>query len=325
MSASVDTGPFESERGRKARAPGQIPARGWKDIAVRVKRELEKDRVASVAAGVAFFGVLSVFPAMIALVSIYGLIADPMDVERQMSSLAKLMPGPAQQVLGERMSALVSSPQNRLSLSLVISVVVALWTASSGTKALIEAVNLAYDETERRGFVKLRGLALLMAVALIVFGLVALGVIAILPIAFEWIGLGGTGRWVAELIRWPLLALAAMVGLSALYRFAPNRSRPRWRWVSLGAVIATVLWLAASIGLSVYVSNFGNYDATYGALAGVIVLMLWMFVSTLSILVGAEINAEMEAQTAEDSTTGPERPMGDRGAYKADTLGESFG
>jgi membrane protein len=203
--------------------------------------------------------------------------------------------------------------------------VVALWSASSGTSALIEAVNVAYDETERRGFFRRRALALAMAVGLIVFGIVALFVITALPLVFERVGFGDEGRTLLMVLRWPVLALLAMVGLSVLYRFAPNRSRAQWRWLSVGAVVATIMWIAASLLLSLWVSSFGNYGATYGTLAGVIVLMLWMLFSTLSILVGAEINSELEAQTAVDSTTGPPKPMGQRGAQKADTLGESFG
>jgi membrane protein len=325
VTADAETDGVESGRGRHARAPLDIPRRGWKDVAIRVKREIRRDRVSSVAAGVAFFGMLSLFPALIAVVSCYGLIADPADVERQIRALAAVLPGPAQEVIGSRLRELSETSRDTLSIGLVISVVVALGTASSGTTAMIEAVNVAYDEPERRGFFRLRALALAMALAVIVFGIVALFVITALPIAFEWAGLGGLGRTIATLLRWPLLALVAVIGLGALYRYAPNRDRARWRWVSPGAVIATLLWIVASLLFSLYVSGFGNYGATYGTLAGVILLMLWMYMSTLAILVGAEVNAEIEAQTAEDSTVGPPQPMGSREAKKADELGETFG
>jgi membrane protein len=318
-------GDFEVGRGRRARSPSRMPARGWRDIAIRTKRELQRDQVTSVAAGVAFFGMLAVFPAMIAAVSLYGLLANPADVERQVAAVSGMLPGPAQAVLGERLNALVTQPAGQLSIGLVLSVVVALWTASTGTKAMIDAVNLAYNERETRGFFKLRGLALAMALGLIVAGILAVLAVTLLPAAFSWFGFGEQGRFIVSIARWPALAVGAIVGLGLLYHFAPNRTRPRWRWVSVGAIVATALWIGASLLLSLYVSNFGNYDATYGALAGVVVLMLWMYISSLAILVGAEINSELEAQTAEDSTIGPEKPMGRRGAVKADRLGESFG
>jgi membrane protein len=318
-------GDFDEERGRRARSPARMPARGWRDIAIRTKRELKRDQVASVAAGVAFFGMLAIFPAMIAAVSLYGLLANPADVERQVASMSSMLPGPAQAVIGERLNALVSQPAGQLSLGLLLSIAVALWTASTGTKAMIDAVNLAYNERETRGFFKLRAMALAMALGLIVAGILAVLMVTLLPAAFSWFGFGEQGRFIVSIARWPALALGALIGLAVLYHFAPNRTRPRWRWVSVGAVVATLLWIGASLLLSLYVSNFGNYDATYGALAGVVVLMLWMYVSSLVILVGAEINSEIEGQTAEDSTVGPEKPIGRRGAVKADRLGESFG
>jgi membrane protein len=314
---------FVGGRGRSAPSPAGVPRRGWREIALRTQRELKKDRVASVAAGVAFFGMLAVFPALIAAISLYGLVANPGDVERQISAVSGALPGPAQAVLGERLNALVSQPAAQLSFGLVLSIAVALWTASSGTKAMIEAVNLAYDEPERRGFFRLRGLALLMAVSLIVAGILAVLVVTLLPTAFGWFGLGEQGKQLIAIARWPALGLGALIGLAALYHFAPNRARPRWKWVSPGALVATALWIGASLLLSLYVSNFGNYDATYGALAGVVVLMLWMYVSTLVILVGAEINSEIEAQTAQDTVVPPEQPMGRRGAV-ADRLGQSW-
>ncbi len=299
---------FELRPGIHARSPVQIPLRGWREIALRVKREIKDDRVADIAAGVAFYAMLALFPALIAIVSVYGLLANPADVERQVAALSDVMPGPAHAVLGERLNALVSQPRAQLSFGVLLSVLVALWTASSGTKALIEAVNTAYDVTDERGFVRLRVVALLMAIGLIVCGVAAVLAVTLLPSAFSWLGFGEEGRRLVAISRWPALALGALLGLSALYRFSPYRERPRWKWVSVGALVATVLWIGASLLLSLFVSSFGNYDATYGALAGVVVLLLWMFVSSLSILIGAEINAEIENQTAiRPDSAGPVR------------------
>jgi membrane protein len=309
--------------GRFAGRPGEIPRLGKRDVLLRVKDEMEQDHVGILAAGVAFFGLLSIVPALSALVSLYGLIADPIDVERQVTSLSAVMPGAAREIVGTQLHRLVSAPVGSLSFGLLLSVTLLLWSASTGTNALIEAINLAYDEEETRGFFKLRGLAVVFAAALIVAALVAFGVITALPTALEWTGAPFASQ-IASWIRWPLLAIAAIVGLALLYRYAPDRDRPRWRWVSWGSVVATVLWIIVSLLFSLYVERFGTYNETYGALAGVVVLMLWLYLSTYAILLGAELNAELEAQTAKDSTVGEPQPMGKRGAVKADVLGRRY-
>ena len=268
------------------------------EIARRLIEEIREDRVVNVAAGVAFFGVLSLFPALLALISVYGLVADPADVERQLSAVSGVLPGPAQDVLQSRMDALVSGPRSQLSWGLVFGVAVALWSASSGGRALIDALNVAFDREETRGFVAQQALGLLMALGLIVFGLVAIVTVTFLPSVLSWVGLDAA-RGIVSLVRWPLLALAAYLGIAALYRWAPNRRNPDPnRRINAGAALATALWLAVSLALSLYVSRFGNYDATYGAFAGVVALMLWLWLSALSILVGAELDAELERRPA---------------------------
>jgi membrane protein len=205
----------------------------------------------------------------------------------------------------------------------VISLVAALWSASAGIQALIKGLNIAYDEQETRGFVKLRGLALLLTIGGIVVVLGAIALIAVLPAVLSSMGLGRAGELAISIARWPALIVLVAVALAVLYRLGPDRANPRYRWISWGALAAVVLWVAISAGFSYYVSNFGSYGQTYGSLGAVIVLLLWLWLSALAALIGAELDGEIERQTARDTTTGPERPRGERDATVADTLGES--
>jgi len=271
---------------------GPQPVRFF-ELARRVRKEMQRDHVDIVAAGVAFFGVLAVFPGLIALVAIYGLVFDPVDVERQVGAVAGAIPGPASEVLTERLKALVSTPPSRLSIGLVISLVVTLFTASSGTKVLIEAVNVAFDERETRGFFSQRLLAVLMALAIVSFLLVSIAVVAFLPPVLDFVGFGGIGRALVSVLRWPALAVGVLLGLSALYYYAPSKRRTAHHWISAGAVVATAVWIAASLGFSLYVSSFGRYSEVYGGLGGAVVLMLWMYVSAMCVLFGAEIDSEL--------------------------------
>lgn len=312
--------PAWEAHGRSAKKPSGVPPRGWKDILLRVKSEVVADDISTQAAALAFYGMLAIFPALVALVSVYGLLADPVDVERQLNALAVLLPGAARDVVSGQLHAIVTNSSGSLGLGAIAGIFGALWSASSGVASLIKGINLAYDEKETRGFFKTRGLALLFTIALILFVTVAFALVAVLP------GILGVHEgpiaWALSIARWPFLAAGVLLGLGVLYRYAPDRERARWRWVTWGSAIAAVIWLVASIGFSVYVSNFGNYDKTYGAIGGVIVLLLWFYVSSFVILLGAEINSEIEAQTAQDSTDGPPKPLGHRGAAKADVLGE---
>lgn len=321
--SSGDAGDRGTDRGRQAESPRDIPARGWKDVLWRVRHEVAADNMGLIAAAVAFFAMLSIFPTLIAAISIYGLLVSPAQVQQQIESLSGILPAEARDVLVQQLHSIVTRTTTVLRWSAVVAAAGALWSASSGTEKLMKAIGIAYDEPEERGFIKQRALALLLTLGFITAGFLALGAIAVLPALLGHIGLGAVGGAIVEYGRWPVLALLAMVGLAVLYDVAPHRDRPRWRWVTWGSVVATVIWIVASIGFSIYVRNFGSFGETYGALAGVIVLMLWMFVSAYVILLGAELNSEMEAQTARDSTVGQTEPMGQRGAQKADTLGEA--
>jgi membrane protein len=288
----------------------------------RAWRESKADHVSLLAGGVAYAAFLALFPAMIAAVMLYGLVADPADVTRQVEDLAKALPSDAQSLLETQMRGLVEGSSSTLGIGLVIALAAALWAAAGGINGLIEAVNIAYDEVDDRGFLKKRAVALLLTLGGIVFFAVAVTLVAVAPAVFDAIGLGSAGRVVAESLRWIGLVIGVMVALALLYRIAPDRDAPKLRWVSLGAVIATVIWVLASLGFSLYVDNFGKYAKTYGALAGVVVLMLWLYLSAYIVLLGAEINAESEQQTVRDTTKGEPQPLGQRNAVKADSVPE---
>jgi membrane protein len=315
----------DPERGHLASRPSAIPARGWRDVALRVKREIKQDDVPLLAAGVAFFALLALVPALVALVSVYGLVADPADIQRNVEDVLAAAPTEVRDLVQSQLSSIVDSSPQGLRLGALAGLVVALWSASSGMKHLIAAVNRAYDEDETRGFVRLRGLSLILTIGAVVGLLVALYALVVAPNSISDEGSMGLLRTTLLVVRWPLLAIAAMVGLAVIYRYAPDRAEPRWNWVSIGAVFATLVWLAASVGFSIYSANFGRYNETYGALGAVVVMMLWLYISAYAAVAGAELNAEMERQTVRDTTTGRPEAMGRREAYAADTLGESPG
>ena len=285
--------------------------------------EVKDDNVPLLAAGVAFYAMLAIFPAIIAVVTIYGMVADPAQVESQVGEFAKSLPAGADQLLTTQLESVTSAGRQSLSIGLVVSLLAVLWTASGGVQGLVKGLNLVYDEQESRGFLKLRGLSLLLTLGSILMAVVAIALVAVFPAVVDDLGLGRTGQMAASVARWVVLALLVLLALAVLYRHAPDRADPRWRWVSWGAVVALVLWLLGSIGFSWYVDNFGKYNQTYGALAAVIILLLWLFLSAFVVLLGAELDAETERQTARDTTTGPPEPMGRRGAEVADSLSES--
>ena len=288
----------------------------------RVKDETARDNLSLVAAGVAFYALLAIFPAIAATVSIYGLLVDPQTVSEQLAATSQVLPEEARGIIEEQLSRVTSSAPAALGLGAIVSLLLALWSANKGTQSLIAALNIVYDEREKRGFVRLTLISLGLTLAIILFVIVGLAAIAALPALLGNLGLPEEVRRLAGWLRWPLLGLGFVIGLAVLYRFAPSRNEPRWRWVSWGAVLATVLWLTGSALFSWYVANFGAYNETYGSIGAVAVLMMWFWLSALIVLLGAELNAEMEHQTGRDTTRGPERPMGERGAYVADTLGE---
>ena len=300
--------------------PTQIPAAGWRQILRRAARETTQDDIPLISAGVAFWAFVGLFPALIAAVTLYGLIADPAEVQEQVEDLYAVLPAESARLIREQLTEIAGGSRRALGIGLVVSLSLALLSASGAVANLIKAINLAYDEEETRNVVRMRALALLITLGAVVFVAVAVGLIAVLPVALDFLGLGTVGRTVADILRWVGLVLFMAGSLAVLYRYAPDRDHPRMKWISLGAVVSTLLWVLGSLGFSLYVATFGNYSETYGALAGAVVLLLWLFLTALVVLLGAEINAEVEQQTARDSTIGPPRPMGRRNAVKADTL-----
>ncbi len=305
--------------GEQARKPTEIPAKGWLQVVKRGWKEASEDQVPLLGAGVAFFGFLALFPALAAFTLIYGLVADPATIASQTQTLAASLPPEARTLLVGQLDQLASAPQQSLGWGLVLAIVLALWSASGGVGNLITAVNIAYDEEKKRGFVKDKLLALGVTVGAVIFMALIVALMAGVPVVLGFLDVNGPLRWVIEVVRWVLLAGLVMLALAVLYRVAPDRDAPKFRWVSAGAVVATILWLVASAAFSLYVTYFGNYAKTYGALAGVVLMMLWLWLTSYAILLGAEINAESEEQTVKDTTTGPERPIGSRGAVKADS------
>jgi membrane protein len=306
--------------GAEAERPGDIPRRGWLQILRRAWKESKADQVPLIAAGVAFYTFLAIFPAIIAAVLLYGLLADPSQVASQVDKVGSALPSSAQSLLSDQMTSLTTTNQRGLGIGLVIALAAALWSASGGMGNLITAVNITYDENDDRGFVKRKGLSLLMTLGAIVFVVVAVGLVAVLPAVLNALGLPPALQVLVQVVRWVGLVVAMMVALAVLYRVGPDRDAPRMRWVSVGAVTATVRWVIASVAFSLYVDNFSSYGKTYGSLAGVVVLLLWLWLTNYVVLLGAEMNAEAEQQTARDTTRGAPEPMGERGAVKADSL-----
>lgn len=251
---------------------------------------------------------------------VYGLVADPAQIRTQAEELATALPSSARDLLMQQIDSLIEAPQQSLGIGLVISLLAALWSASGGVGYLMSAVNLAYDEEDNRNFVKRKALALGLTLAAIAFVLLAVGLVAVAPVVFDAVGVSTLLRVALEIGRWVLVVVLVSLALAVLYRIAPDRDAPKLKWVSVGALIATVLWLVVSLAFSLYVDNFGSYGKTYGSLAAVAVLLLWLWLTSYAVLLGAEINAESEEQTARDTTTGPEEPLGRRGAVKADSL-----
>lgn len=305
--------------GAKADRPTEIPAQGWKQIVKRGWKEAKADQVPLLAAGVAYYAFLAIFPALVAIVSIYGLFADPATITSQLESLTEALPGQARQVITDQVTALAAR-RTALGIGLIISILIALWSASGGISNMLTAITTAYDEEEKRGFIKKRLLSLALTVGAILFMLIMLGIVAVLPPLLNSLFGSGVLKWVFQILGWLVLMVIVMVVLGFLYRIAPDRDAPKIKWVSVGAVVATVIWLLASIGFSIYSSTFGNYAKTYGVFAGIVVLLFWLWLTAYAILLGAEINAETEQQTMADTTKGKEEPLGRRGAVKADSV-----
>jgi len=290
-------------------------------VLARVRAESKDDGVTLMAAGVAFYSLLALVPALVALISLYGLIAEPSDVQRQITSSLSAAPVEVREMVAEQLESIVEASDGGALLGVIAGLLVALWSASSGVGHLLEAINRAYDEKETRGFVRKKAIALAFTVSAIVFLAIAFAIVALLPSLVASTSLGAVGRVLIGLLRWVVLLAGMIVGLALIYRYGPDRDNPQWRWVSPGAIIAAVAWILGSVLFSIYTANFGKYNETYGSLGAVVVVLLWLMLTGYVVILGAEFNAELERQTANDTTRGPAEPMGERDATAADTLG----
>jgi len=308
-------------RGRLATHPEEIPAAGWRDILTRVKLEIGSDHVSLVASGLAMYALLAVFPGLAASVAIYGVFVSPADVVEHMQSFSTVLPPGTWDLFSEQLRAVASQREGHLTVAAIAGFLVALWGARAGMASLMVATNIAYAEAEKRGFVKQTLLSLAFTLSAVIGFLLVLAIGVVLPLALKAFGTSGSLQLLIGALRWVALWAVAVFGLAVLYRYAPSRKPARWRWVTWGSAIATTLWILVSVGFAFYVANFASYGKTYGALGGVIALLMWFYLSSFTIVIGAEINAEMERQTQRDTTEGPEAPMGQRGAFAADTVG----
>jgi membrane protein len=319
---STDNEMADPGAGRDADVPEAIPARGLRDVFWRVVREVSNDRVTLIAAGVTFYLLLALFPALAALVSLYGLIADPITISDHLRELSVLLPPGAFDLIADQLRSLVAKHNTTLGITFFGGLAVALWSAHSGTLAIFDAMNVAYEEKEKRGLIKLNAIALCFTLGAMLSAILMVGLLALMPAILSYLWLDQFKEQMALLLRWPFLLVVVVVAVCAVYRFGPSREPARLRWVTWGAALTTIAWLAMSVGFSIYLDNFANYNASYGTLGALIGFLVWMWLSILILIVGGELNAELEHQTAKDTTTGAPLPMGTRGAFVADTLGE---
>jgi membrane protein len=311
----------EQGRGRHAVVPWEIPWAGWKDIIWRVYASVNDNRLLAVAAGVVFYSLLAIFPAIAAFVSLYGLIADASTIDPHLSLAAGIFPAGAVDIIHERISRLTAKSDARQSFGFITGLAVALWSANAGMKAIIDALKVVYDEKEKRSFIKLNLLSPLFTLIAIVSLMIALAAVVIAPMVFSAVGLSSLWSLAIAALQWPLLLALAAIALAAIYRYGPGRAEARWQWLSVGSGAAAIGWLITSALFSWYIAHFGAYNATYGPLGAAVGMMMWMWISAIVILLGGELNAEIEHQTAKDSTVGSEKPLGERGAVMADTIG----
>ena len=306
--------------GRQAESPAALPRRGWWAIAKRTAQKFGENELMSEAASVTFYALLSLVPALTATVSLYGLVADPSTIAKQLDALAGIVPSGGMEIIGEQVRRLTETPRSGLSLGVVIGLATALWSANAATKAMFSALNDVYGERESRSFLRLTAWSLAFTVGGIVTMILGLVLVVALPAVFKAIGLDTALTLAVRILRIPVMGVVIVAALAVLFRYGPSRELAKWRWVTWGSVFGALAWVALSVGFSWYVASFGAYNKTYGSLGAIIGFMTWIWLSTTVLLLGAQLNAEMETQTARDTTTGRPRQLGRRGAMAADTV-----
>ena len=312
-----------TSRGREAESPQDISTRGYKDVLWRAWRGISEKNLFLVAGGATYSVLVALFPGLLALVSVYGLFFDRAQVGKQVAALSGMLPQAAQKLIEDELQQIVSSSHSALGFGAIVGLLFALWSASRGMSGLMSALDIAYSQEEKRGFFKFNLVAIVLTLGLLVFGIIAIVLVAVLPAVVTSVSASAWFKWLVVIVEWPVLMIVVMTALSILYRFAPDRHPAKLKWLTPGAAAATLLWIVGSILFSIYVSNFANYNATYGSLGAVIVLLTWLYLSSVLVLLGAEINNELERQTRKDTTVEPPKPLGQRGAYSADTVGEA--
>jgi len=313
----------EPGRGREANSPDQIPLRGWGDILWRVFWSISANRIFSTAGGVAFFALLSVFPAVAAIVSLYGLVADSSTIGKHLSLLSGFLPGGVLQLVSDQVTLISRQANETLGVAFLVGILIALGSANSGIAALFDALNVVYNEREKRSLVQFYATTLLFTFAAIAFVIVAITGVVVVPLIMKFVGLASTTERLLAIARWPVLLTIITFSLACIYRFGPSRRDARWRWVTWGSILGALLWVAASMLFSWYVTTFDSYNRLYGSLGAGVGFMVWLWISAVIVLLGGEFNAEIEHQTARDTTEGKTRPLGSRGAMMADHVGEA--
>ena len=313
------------DRGRRATTLSEIPAKGWKDILLRAYTNISKHRILALAAGITYYTILAIFPAIAALVAIYGLFSDPLTIGKHLAQLGGFLPSGAIDVAGEQLTRLTSKGTSALGVAFLIGLAISLWSANAAMKSLFDTLNIVHDEEEKRGFLKLNALSLGFTIGGILFLLAALGSIVAVPVVLNYLGLSNVGDLLLRIGRWPAMYLVLTLALALIYRYGPSRETVQWRWITWGSAIAALLWLAVSGLFSWYAANFGKFNETYGSLGAAIGFMTWLWISAITILLGAEIDAEMEHQTTQDTTTTAPKQLGARGARVAGTVGAAQG
>lgn len=313
----------ETGRGRDADTPKQIPPRGWADILWRVFWSISDNRILSTSGGVAFFALLAIFPGIGAIVSLYGLFADASTIGEHITLLGGILPFGVLEIVAEQIRVVAKQQNETLGVAFAIGLLVALFSANSGIAALCDALNVVYGEREKRTVVQLYTTTFLFTLASIVFVILAIIGLVVMPLALNFFGLATATETFISILRWPVLYVTVGVSLAFLYRYGPSRRDAKWRWVTWGSIVAAILWIAASMLFSWYVATFDSYNRVYGSLGAGIGFMVWLWISAVIVLVGGEVNAEMEHQTARDTTEGKPKPLGSRGATMADQVGKA--
>jgi membrane protein len=313
----------EPGRGREANTPEQIPPRGWRDILWRVLWSISADRILSTSGSVAFFALLAVFPGIAAIVSLYGLFADASTIGKHLTLLSGFLPGGVLELIANQITLISGQGNQTLGTAFVAGLLIALGSANSGMAALFDALNVVYDEREKRSLVRFYATTFLFTLAGIIFVILAITGVVVMPLMLKFVGLATTTERLLAILRWPILLVTIMVSLACIYRYGPSRRDVRWRWVTWGSILGALLWMAASMLFSSYVATFDTYNKIYGSLGAGVGFMIWLWISAVVVLLGGELNAQMEHQTARDTTEDGSKPLGSRGAMMADHVGEA--